>query len=82
MGMNLLGASQSEKKLLDVIGIEPVTRCLQNSPTSSCKPCHFNHSIENSRVSPSIRLWLDVRKCGSLRVRSLRSSTLQTGATT
>ena len=36
--MNLLTASQSEKKLLDVTGIEPVTRCLQNSPTSSCKP--------------------------------------------
>jgi hypothetical protein len=40
--MNLLTASQSEKKSLDVTGIEPVTRCLQNSPTSSCKP--FGHS--------------------------------------
>jgi hypothetical protein len=80
--MNLLTDSQSEKKLLDVTGIEPVTRCLQNSPTSSCKPCHFNHSIENSRVSPSVRMWLDVCKCGSLHVRSLQSWTLQTGATT
>ena len=32
--MNLVGALQSEKKLVDVTGIEPATPCLQ----SRCSP--------------------------------------------
>jgi hypothetical protein len=54
--------------MVDVTGIEPVTPCLQNSPTSFCNPHRFNQSIENSRVGSSVRVWLDVRKCGSLHV--------------
>jgi len=30
--MNLVNALQSEEKLVDVTGIEPVTPCLQNKP--------------------------------------------------
>jgi hypothetical protein len=72
--------------MVDVTGIEPVTPCLQNSPTSFCNPHRFNQSIENSRVGSSVRVWLDVRKCGSLHVgslqKSLQSTTLQRGAIT
>jgi hypothetical protein len=68
---------------VDVTGIEPVTPCLQNSSARFCNPRHFNHSIENSKLSPSVRVWLDVLKCGSLHVgslqKSLQSSTLHRG---
>jgi hypothetical protein len=64
---------------VDVTGIEPVTPCLQNSPATSCKPPHFNHSIEDSILSSSARVWLDVCKCSGLIVGSLQKS-LQSSA--
>src|SRR5271170_5132733 len=73
-------ANLSSEVLVDVTGIEPVTPCLQNSPTSSCNPCHFNQPKENSKLNSSSGVWLYVRKCISLHVRSLQKS-LQYSAT-
>ncbi len=42
-----------KKNLVDVAGIEPATPCLQNSPATTCKLLHFNHSIDNSRLVSS-----------------------------
>ena len=64
---------------MDVTGIEPVTPCLQNSPTSFCNPRYFNQSKENSTLNSSSGVWLDVRKCASLHVGSLQKS-LQSSA--
>jgi hypothetical protein len=59
---------------VDVTGIEPVTPCLQNSPTSSCNPCQFNQSKENPKLNSSSGVWLYVRECISLHVGSLQKS--------
>jgi hypothetical protein len=72
--------------MVDVTGIEPVTPCLQNSPTSRCNPCYFNQSKENSKLNSSSGVWLYVRKCIRLHVgslqKSLQSSACATGAMT
>jgi len=60
--------------MVDVAGIEPATPCLQNSSATFRKSCHFNHRIENSRLSTSGRLCLGVRECGYLFVGSLQKS--------
>jgi hypothetical protein len=60
--------------MVDVTGIEPVTPCLQNSPTSFCNPCHFNQSKDNSKLNSSSGVWLYVRECGCLHVGSLQKS--------
>jgi hypothetical protein len=65
---------KSLKELVDVTGIEPVTPCLQNSPTSSCNPDNFNRSTEKSRLESTGKVWPDVCKYGCLRVGSLQKS--------
>ena len=65
---------KSRKMLVDVTGIEPVTPCLQNKTATPPKSNHFNHSIENSRLNSSARVWLDVRRCAGLNVGSLQKS--------
>ena len=84
--MNSVSVLQSKKSLVDVTGIEPVTPCLQNSPTTSCNPCYFGQSKENPKLNSSSGVWLYVRKCISLHVwslqKSLQSLILLTGATT
>jgi hypothetical protein len=66
--------SKCQKRLVDVTGIEPVTPCLQNSPTTSCKPRHFNQSIEKSNLKSVDEVCADVRRCGLLHVGSLQKS--------
>ena len=62
------------EKLVDVTGIEPVAPCLQNSPTTSCKPRHFNQSIEKSNLKSFDEVCADVCRCGLLHVGSLQKS--------
>ena len=59
---------------MDVTGIEPVTPCLQNSPTTSRKPRHFNQAIEKANLKSFDRLCADVCRCGLLHIGSLQKS--------
>jgi hypothetical protein len=72
------------KRMVDVTGIEPVTPCLQNIPTSSNNLRIFKPRLENSRRSATSLLCSVVAECSWLHVgslqKSLQSPAIESGA--
>ena len=62
------------KSLVGAPRFELGTTCAQDRQPSARKPCPFNQSIENSTVSWTRELWLDVARCTGLIVGSLQKS--------
>jgi hypothetical protein len=77
--MNLVNVLQSEKKLVDVTGIEPVIPCLQNKIFASRKASRFNDHPDNKAFRFQGRMCAAVSGYVRLIIGSLQKSLQCTG---